>query len=315
MKKGSGPTQRSLRDRGIAVIRRRRTPKRDVTGVMYLLGVSILVLTSSPTSADGRLIATGGATQIEGSAGGGITPWAVLGGYGTAGQNGATGFVSAVNTGDYRLDAIGASWIWNNRIELSAARQDLDLGALSTKLGLPQDERLGLDVLGAKVRVVGDIIYGELPQVSIGMQHKRQRDFEVPETVGAEDDTGTDVYVSVGRLFLAGVAGRNVYVNATARSTRANELGLLGFGGPGGNDREWMIEGAVAMFLDRRTAVGVEHRQKPENLAFAEDDWNSVFVAWFPSKKMSLTAAWVDLGSIATLDNQRGLYLSAEVTF
>ena len=30
----------------------------------------------------GRLLATGGATSIDGAAGGGIVPWAVLAGYG-----------------------------------------------------------------------------------------------------------------------------------------------------------------------------------------------------------------------------------------
>ena len=38
---------------------------------------------SAFTSPGGRLLATGGATMIEGAAGGGLVPWAVLAGYGT----------------------------------------------------------------------------------------------------------------------------------------------------------------------------------------------------------------------------------------
>lgn len=283
-------------------------------GLVCGFSLWLVVIVASPAHAGGRLIGTGGVTQIEGAAGGGLTPWAVLGGYGTDGQHGATAFVSTVDTGDYRLDAIGAAWIWNNRLELSAARLDFDVGSLSTKLGLAEDARLGLNVFGAKLRLAGDIVYGRWPQVSLGLQHKRQRDFDIPKSVGSKDDSGTDLYVSMGRLFLGGLAGRNVFLNGTVRSTRANELGLLGFGGPENGERELMVEGAAAVFLDRRTAVGVEYRGKPDNLDFAaEDDWMDVFIAWFPSKNLSLTLAWTDLGSVATLDDQRGLYLSAEV--
>lgn len=278
--------------------------------------ICLLMLMAAPVIAGGKLIATGGVTQLEGAAGGGLTPWAVLNGYGTAGQQGATGFIATANTGDYRLDAIGTSFTWNDRLELSVARQDLDLGSLSTALGLPQDARLSQNVFGVKLRVAGDIIYGRWPQVAVGLQHKRNRTFDIPDSVGARDDTGTDLYLSVGRLFLGGFAGRNLFLNGTVRATRANELGLLGFGGPDGNDHDLVFEGAAGVFLDRRTVVGVEYRQKPDNLAFAEEhDWVDVFVAWFPGKHLSLTAAWLDLGSIATLDDQRGVYLAVEASF
>lgn len=62
-----------------------------------------------------------------------------------------------------------------------------------------------------------------------------------------------------------------------------------------------------------RVALGAEYRQKPDNLSvFREDDFSDVFVAWFPSKYMSVTAAWADLGTIADKKNQRGLYLSLQ---
>ena len=48
-------------------------------------------------SADaGRLLATGGATSLEGAAGGGITPWAVLAGYGERGEWGGDVFATRV---------------------------------------------------------------------------------------------------------------------------------------------------------------------------------------------------------------------------
>lgn len=39
-----------------------------------------------------RLLATGGVTQIEGAAGGGLMPWAVISGYGTDQQIGGSLF-------------------------------------------------------------------------------------------------------------------------------------------------------------------------------------------------------------------------------
>lgn len=272
--------------------------------------VVILAVIPIVAGAGGKLIGTGGATQIEGAAGGGLVPWAMLGGYGTGGETGGTAFITGVDTGDYRLDAVGAGFVWNNRVEFSFARQDFYPGSIAP------GTRIGQAIFGAKVRLAGDTIYGRWPQVALGIQHKRNRDFEIPAAVGARDDSGTDIYLSVGRLLLGGLAGRNVYLNATIRSTRANELGLLGFGGPDGDGRELVAEASAAVFLDRRTAIGVEYRQKPDNLAFAdESDWSDVFIAWFPNKNLSLTAAWTDLGSIATLDDQRGLYLSVEAAY
>jgi hypothetical protein len=36
-------------------------------------------------------------------------------------------------------------------------------------------------------------------------------------------------------------------------------------------------------------------------------------MAWFPSKNVSLTAAYVDLGDIALQGPQRGVYLSVQL--
>jgi hypothetical protein len=62
--------------------------------------------------------------------------------------------------------------------------------------------------------------------------------------------------------------------------------------------------------------VGLEYRQKPDNLSFAvEDDWSDAFVAWFPNKHVAVVAAWAELGSIATLEDQNGLYLSVHASY
>jgi hypothetical protein len=51
----------------------------------------------------GRVLATGGVTQIEGAAGGGIVPWALIAGYATRDENGATAFYSHLDIKDFAL--------------------------------------------------------------------------------------------------------------------------------------------------------------------------------------------------------------------
>ena len=105
-------------------------------------------------------------------------------------------------------------------------------------------------------------------------------------------------------------------MNGTVRFTRANQFGILGFGGDRRDRYEPMFEGSVAYLLDRRLAIGGEYRMKPDNLGIAseEDAWD-VFVAWAPHKQVSLTVAYVDLGNIVIRDSQRGVYASLQVGF
>ncbi|AOY62516.1 DUF3034 family protein [Xanthomonas citri pv. glycines] len=264
---------------------------------------------------DGRLLATGGVSMIEGSSGGGIVPWATLSGYGTRDELGTVAFATHVDSGDYRLDVQGAALTVGNRLELSLARQRLDLGTLQDQLGLPWNA-LGQDVFGAKVRLAGDLVYGHAPQVSLGVQYKRLRNGTLPLAIGARDDHGTDIYLSASRLLLQGAAGYQLLLNGALRATRANQAGLLGFGGDRRNSYRLVPEVSAAVVLSPSWAVGVEYRDKPNNLGFArEQAWADAFVAWFPNKHVSLTAAWADLGDIATLADQRGPYLSLQVAF
>ncbi|CAD0321117.1 DUF3034 family protein [Xanthomonas hortorum pv. taraxaci] len=278
-----------------------------------MLGFSIVPMLA--IAGEGRLLATGGVSMIEGSSGGGIVPWATLSGYGTRDELATVVFATHVDSGDYRLDVQGAALTVGNRLELSLARQRLDLGALQDQLGLPWNA-LGQDVFGAKLRLHGDLVYGRAPQVSLGVQYKRLRNGTLPLAIGARDDHGTDVYVSASRLFLQGVGGYQLLLNGTLRATRANQTGLLGFGGDRRNSYRLVGEASAAVMLSPSLAVGVEYRDKPDNLGFArEQAWADAFVAWFPSKQVSLTAAWADLGDVATLTDQRGPYLSLQVVF
>lgn len=275
--------------------------------------------------ADGKLLLTGGVSSIDGAAGGGLTPWALTGSYATTGEVGATAFVTRVRTGDYGLTAYGAALSAWDRVELSLARQDFDAGDNLAPLGLP-GLHLKQDILGLKLRVAGDAILDSdtlMPQLAVGLEHKRTHAGDLGPTLygplGARA-SGTDAYVSATKLFLA----QGLLVNLTLRATRANQNGLLGFGGAQAGGRRLQPELSLAKLLRRDLAVGVEFRAKPDNLnasvlgagALKEDDWKDVFVAWAPSKHASLTAAWVDLGRIAPAvqpRRQRGAYLSLQL--
>jgi hypothetical protein len=260
---------------------------------------------------DGRLLATGGATQIEGSAGGGIVPWAVLSGYATEDQNGGTAFLTFVNTGDYSLWSAGGAYTFRNRVELSAAEQRLHLGTLAELLNLPGAE-LRQQIFGAKVKLFGDVVYTKAPQVSAGVQYKRNLDFGIPEAVGAKKSSGADFYVAATKAFLAGAAGRHLVLNGVLRATKAHQTGLLGFG----DDYEIVPEVSAAVLLNNNVAIGGEYRVKPDKLAFAkEDNWSDFFIGYFPNKNVAFVVAVAQLGSIATLPHQSGLYFSVQGSF
>lgn len=280
------------------------------------LALSLLLLCPMAVQAqNSRILATGGGTSLEGQAGGGITPWAVMAGYGSSGEWSATAYVTHVSVDDYELDAYGVAASFNDRLELSLAHHQLDLGTLGPLVGRPGGS-LEQDVIGLKYRLGGDLIYTQTPQIVIGLQYKAHDDLSLPRAVGALRDSDVEAYLSVARLWLAGLFDRNVFANGTIRLSRANQLGLLGFGGDRGDSHELLLEAAAGLFLNREVAVGFEYRMQPDNLAAApQDDWYSAFVGWFPNKRLSLIAAWADLGDVATLADQSGFYLSLELTY
>lgn len=263
----------------------------------------------------GKLVLTGGGSQLEGSAGGGLTPWAVIGGQGTRDQIGASAFYTRVDTGDYHLDDFGVLIGINDRVEFSLAEMRFNTENVGALLGLGQGVTFKQQVFGVKIRVAGEAVLDSdraMPQISVGLQHKRNNQSGVLAFIGAESDQGTDFYVSATKLFLS----QSFLITGTVRLTRANQIGILGFGGDKNDSYQPQFEASAAWLLNRKLAVGAEYRSKPDNLGIArEDDWWDVFVAWAPSKNLSLTVAYADLGNIVIRDNQRGVYASMQVGF
>jgi hypothetical protein len=260
-----------------------------------------------------RLAWTGAVTQAEGAAGAGLVPWALIAGLGTADQIGGSAFVTYADTQDFSLKAAGVAVGFHDRVELSFARQRFDAGSVVPGL------ELGQDILGLKVRVLGDAVFEPdrwLPQISVGVLGKKTLDFDaVPRAVGARKAQDLEIYVAATKLFFAAVGGRNVVLNGTLRRTRANQFGLLGFGGDRHGARI-VPEGSAAILLAENWLLGAEYRMKPDDLdAFAEQRACDVFLAWNPQKRVTLTGAWLDLGSIAGKRAQRGAYVSIWVGF
>jgi hypothetical protein len=70
--------------------------------------------------------------------------------------------------------------------------------------------------------------------------------------------------------------------------------------------------------INRKLVVGAEYRMKPNNLGVDnERSYRDVFVAYFPTKNLSVTGAYVDLGDITVFNpkKQRGWYLSVQAGF
>lgn len=294
---------------------------------------SVALMPSSAWAGTGKLVLTGGVSSVEGAAGGGITPWAFIGTQAAQSESGFSAYTTRAVTQDYGLNSSGIAWAHNNRVELSLAQQRLNASDAGAPLGLPS---LALEqtIVGGKVRLMGNGVLDTddwRPQVAIGVLHKSLSNSGLDGTLNAlgAKKSGTDFYVSATKLYLA----QGILVNTTLRATNANQNGLLGFGAKlGGDESSYSLhpEVSVAKLLGRNIAVGAEYRSMPNNLVNAgraaglgdglrADDWMDIFVAWAPTKNLSLTTAYVDLGRIVPgttgARSQTGLYVSAQLSF
>ena len=127
------------------------------------------------TPGNGKLLLTGGVSSIDGAAGGGLTPWAMVGSYATTGEFGGIAFITHATTQTDTLARSGASAGFDDCFELSLARQEFNASVV-----VP-DTALRLDIVGIKLRVAGDAVL---------------------DSVAAKRD-GVDLYASATKLFLA----------------------------------------------------------------------------------------------------------------
>jgi hypothetical protein len=278
---------------------------------------------------EGKLPLTAGFSDLEGSGGGGLVPLAFISGYGSSTSWGANAHFTNIQLRDLHLYTYGVAAGLLDRVELSYTRQQLDVtGTALDGLGVKQD------VYGLKVKLFGDAIYGQdswLPQVAIGAQYKHNDGIKHAESVKAADLSGlinpmqlgaqaehsTDIYLVATKVFLA----ESLLVNVVVRETKANQFGLLGFGGDRHRGYSTRPEGTIAYLLTRKLALGGEIRTGPHNLA-VDDQTNawSIFAAWTPTRNLSLVAAYLNIGSVlapvtGVTKHQDGPYLSVQAGF
>ena len=263
----------------------------------------------------GKLLLTGGVSTVEGSAGAGLATWSLIAGNETEDGIGGKAHATLVVLPDFDLHTYGAAIGIHDRVEISYARQDFDTGKTGAKLGLGRGFTFGQDIVGLKVKLIGDAVYDQdraLPQVSVGIQYKRARQDAIVRAVGGQHTAGVDYVLSASKVLLA----RSLVLGGSVRITKANQFGLLGYGGDKKDKYRPQVEGSAGLLLARNVLIGGEYRTKPDNLEFAkENDAHDGFIAWAPYRHITVTAAYVDVGHVATFQRQRGGLLSLQGSF
>lgn len=277
----------------------------------------------------GRLLATGGVSELEGAGGGGIAPWALITGYGTDRQIGGSVFGTFADTGKLYATDGGIAVGLFNRIEFSYARYSLNLGnqylGVVTQTLNHGSNTLSENIEGIKLRLFGDAIYDAyVPQVSAGVLFQQSQNKFLVNYIGAQS-TGETYYLAATKVLFDAFLGRDVLVDADLIETKANQLGLLGFGSATDNGYHAEFAGSVAVLINRGLAAGAEYRTMPRDLKAVghSSNYSDIFLAYFPCKHVSITGAYAFLGDIApavdapgrSTRNQNAFYLSAQLAF
>jgi len=257
-------------------------------------------------------------TDVDGQAGGGLVPWALL-------SSGPTVAISHLSTQNLGVNILAANTSFANRVEVSYAHSMLDV----TGSALGNNNIDAVDNFGLKVKLndMGD----SMPQFALGMVYKKASGNLVDNVLTTSaygiDSSSTDVYGAASKI--VNVGGKNVLLNGVLRATKANQMGLLGFGGgsTAGAKTGYSLEPEVSveMFAADNVVFGAEYRAQPNNSVAATNavlhqnsayDLNVVYVA---NKNLTLTAAYANLGQVAPglvgSNKQNGMFVQAQVSF
>ncbi len=257
-------------------------------------------------------------TNIDGQAGGGLVPWALL-------SSGPTLAITHLGTQNLAVDSLAFNTSFANRVEVSYARNMLDV--TGTALG-NLNNHANVDNIGLKVRLndMGDM----MPQFAIGLVNKRASGTLVNNVVATPGSgistSATDVYGAASKI--VSIGGKTVLLNGVLRASKANQLGFLGFGGgnAAGAKTGYSIkpELSAEVFAAENVIVGVEYRAQPSNGA-ANDTvlyQNSAYdlhIVYVANKNFTLTAAYTNLGQVAPAvsggNKQNGMLVQGQVNF
>ena len=269
------------------------------------------------------MLATTGAhavTNIDGQNGGGLVPWALL-------SSGPTVAITHIGTQNLDINSLAVNTSFANRVEVSYAHNMLNDNAAA--LTATNSNTDNVDNFGIKVKLndMGDT----MPQFALGAVYKKASGnlANTLNTALGVNTSSTDMYGVASKIVNMG--GTNVLLNGVLRATKGNALGLLGFGGgnTAGASTGYKIEPELSaeVFAASNVVFGAEYRRQP-NYAVAGTaqstylNQNSMYdfhVAYIASKNFTLTAAYVNLGTIAQVANgqtrQNGMFLQGQVSF
>jgi hypothetical protein len=246
-------------------------------------------------SADGRL-ARSGVTQREGAS---LAHWSLLTGYGMPDAIGATGDDTTACLPDFTSQPADVSIGLFDRQELCDVPQGYDTGSTSGRLGLGSGYGLDADVAGAKFRLFGDGVFDQDSREGLN-------------AVGVGSRDGAASYLVRTRLFLP----RNVRVDTTVGTTKANPFGLPGFGGDTDNGYSAPFEGSDVLLLSRDFTASVAIRAEPGEPGVSRPaNASDAFAVRFLRKDLSASLAFVGLGPTGRQDNQNGIYISLQGGF
>jgi hypothetical protein len=210
--------------------------------------------------------------------------------------------------------ALGEQRAWNGdttlrRVRISYERENFYTGAPGGKLGLGQAFTFNQDIVGAKLAFLGGEDSRFLPQLAVGIQYRRAEPQAVFAALGPA--RRKDYYASATKLMMGG----RLMLNGAVRLTKTDRAGFYGLT-PVRNGRRKQYEASAAYLPMPKLAVGIEHRSRPDDRGFTKRRaWTDAFVAYAFNRRLSASAAYVELGRIDRLGPQRGLWLSLQAGF
>jgi hypothetical protein len=254
-------------------------------------------------------------TNIDGQAGGGLVPWALL-------SSGPTVAITHLGTQNLGINSVAVNTSFANLVEVSYARNMLtDNVAIA-------GNTVNVDNIGMKVKLndMGD----SMPQFAVGLVYKNATGIlaDTLNTALGVSKSSTDLYGAASKI--VNIGGKTVLLNGVLRATKANQLGLLGFGGGttvGAKTGYSVVpELSVEVFAAENVIVGAEYRAQPTNgVAGALDTYlhqNAAYdlhIVYVANKNFTLTAAYTNLGQVAPVLNgtnkQNGMLLQGQVNF
>ncbi|MHB1678615.1 MAG: DUF3034 family protein [Sulfuriferula sp.] len=265
-------------------------------------------------------------TDIDGQAGGGLVPWALL-------SSGPTVAITHISTQNLGINGIAVNTSFADRVEVSYAHNMLDIAGSPLAAGNGPlsggNNADAVDNFGLKVKL--NDMSDSMPQFALGLLYKQASGDLVSNVLNPGlglSDSSTDLYGAVSKMLNLG--GKNVLLNGVLRATKANQFGLLGFGGGtsvGANSNYSIVpEVSAEVFAASNVVFGAEYRGEPNNSVAATDavlHQNSeydIHVVYVANKNFTLTAAYLNLGKVApgvtgTTSSQNGMLLQAQVNF